>query len=130
MTTYNDPTWWTRENDSAWNRIKASLKRDWDQTKHDMGGDSPETKQNANDTLKQAAGKEAIPPRGEPVYQKAEPALRFGYGARSYYGKKYPAWNRDLEAQLRRDWSGANPGQDDSWDANAEYVRSGWDYKD
>ena len=36
-----------------------------------------------------AVGKEIIPPRGIPAWDKAEPAYRFGYGARSYYGKKY-----------------------------------------
>jgi hypothetical protein len=129
MNTYKNPTWWNKDNDSSWERVKAAVKRDWDQTKHDMGANQPDTKQNANDTVKQAAGKESIPPRGAQVYEKAEPAFRFGYGARSNYGKKYPAWNKDLETQLRTDWTSSNPDAKGSWDENAEYVRSGWNYQ-
>jgi hypothetical protein len=121
-----NPKWWTQENDSSWNRVKAAMKRDWDQTKHDFGGNSPETKQNVNDTVKQSTGKEAIPPRGQPVYEKAEPALRFGYGARSYYAKRYPTWNSDLEKELSRDWSELGEGD---WDAQSHFVRTGWEYK-
>ena len=127
MSQYSNPKWWTKENDSGWERVKAAFKRDWDQTKHDMGGNSPETNQNISDTVKQASGKESIPPRGEPVYEKAEPAYRFGYGARSYYGKKYSAWNAELEKELRRDWAETHAGD---WDSQVGYIRSGWEYED
>ena len=59
MNQYKNPNWWTKENDSAWDRTKAALKRDWDQTKHDFGGKEPDTNQKVGDTVKQAAGKEA-----------------------------------------------------------------------
>jgi hypothetical protein len=123
---YKNPTWWTEENDSSWERVKAAFKRDWDQTKHDLGATRPDTKQNANDTVKQATGSQPIPPRGEPVYEKAESAYRFGYGARSYYGRKYSQWNKDLEKELQRDWTRTNPGSD--WNSHSEYIRRGWDY--
>ena len=129
MNTYKNPTWWTKDHDSSWDRVKAAFKRDWDQTKHDMGGKQPDTKQNVNDTVKQAAGKETIPPRGQQVYEKAEPAFRFGYGARSYYKAKYPTWNKDLETQLRRDWS-SSAGNENAWENNADYIRSGWEYEE
>ncbi|HEY3853145.1 MAG TPA: hypothetical protein VGO67_01985 [Verrucomicrobiae bacterium] len=125
-TTYRNPKWWTEENDSSWDRAKAAMKRDWDQTKHDFGGNEPDTKQNVNDTVKQSTGKEAIPPRGVPNYEKAEPALRFGYGARSYYAKRYPTWNPDLERELEREWSEFGEGD---WAAQSRYVRKGWEYK-
>ncbi len=128
MKTYNNPSWWTQEQDSGWDRVKAAFQRDWDQTKHDFGGDEPDTDQDVDDTVKQAAGKEAIPPRGEPTYEEIEPAYRFGYGARSQYGKKYPEWNDELETQLKRDWTGSYPDRD--WDEDADYVREGWDYED
>ena len=130
MNTYQNPTWWNKENDSSWEHVKAAFKRDWDQTKHDMGAKRPDTNQNVADTVKQASGKESIPPRGVPVYDKAEPAYRFGYGARSHYGKKYPAWNPELENELRRDWSSTNPSEGNSWDSYSSYVHSGWDYKE
>jgi hypothetical protein len=125
---YKNPKWWTQEHDSSWDRVKAAFKRDWDQTKHDMGGAQPDTKQNAKDTVNQASGTQAVPPRGETVYEKAEPAYRFGYGARSQYGSKYSAWNKDLETELKRDWTTTNPGS--TWDSNASYIRSGWDFEE
>lgn len=127
MNQYKNPTWWTTENDSSWERVKAAFKRDWDQTKHDFGGQQADTDQDVDDTVKQAAGKQAIPPRGVPVYENAEPAYRFGYGARAHYGKKYPTWTPDLEQELRKDWGGLNGGSD--WAEYSPYIRKGWDYK-
>ena len=126
MPTYKNPTWWTKENDSSWERVKAALKRDWDQTKHDFGGNQPDTDQQVTDTVKQASGKEAIPPRGEPTFDKAAPAYRFGYGARSHYGKKHNTWSPELESQLRNEWSSLS---EDDWDKNSDYVKAGWNYK-
>ena len=128
MNQYKNPTWWTNENDSAWERTKAAFKRDWDQTKHDMGGKQPDTDQQVSDTVKQASGKEIIPPRGIPAWDKAEPAYRFGYGARSYYGKKYSKWDDQLENELKRDWQTTNP--DRKWNDDREYIRHGWTHKE
>lgn len=124
-----NPKWWTTENDSAWDRVKAAFKRDWDQTKHDFGGDEPDTDQDVNNTIKQAAGKEAIPPRKVPTYEEVEPAYRFGYGARSYYGNRYGQWNDDLEAELRKDWE-ANSDPRSDWMTSRSAIRRGWDYKE
>ena len=128
MNTYKNPSWWTKDNDTAWDKVKAAFKRDWDQTKHDMGGKQPDTAQNVNDTVKQASGKQPIPPRGTPVYEKAEPAYRFGYGARSYYQQKYPQWDSALETQLQQDWMASSP--EGNWDEDVVYIREGWDYDD
>lgn len=127
MNQYKNPTWWTKENDSTWEKTKAAFKRDWDQTKHDMGGKEPDTNQNAKDTVKQAAGKEVIPPRRQPNYDKVEPAYRFGQGARSHYGKKHPKWNDQVESQLKEDWKSTNASA--SWDEDREAIHHGWDYK-
>jgi hypothetical protein len=128
MNTYKNPTWWTTDNDNAWDKVKAAFKRDWDQTKHDLGGKQPETHQNAKDTVKQASGTQPIPPRGESVYEKMEPAYRFGYGARSHYGKTHPSWNPALEGELKRDWT-ASGGQENDWATESQFIRKGWDYK-
>jgi hypothetical protein len=128
MNTYKNPQWWTKENDSAWERVKEAFKRDWDQTKHDMGGRQPDTAQNVNDTVKQASGNQPIPPRGEPVYEKAEPAYRFGYGARAYYGNRFSTWDDKLETELQRDWRSTNP--QGNWDEDVEYIRQGWEYEE
>jgi len=123
----NTPTWWTNEHEWAWDRVKAAFQRDWDQTKHDLGGKRPDTNQNVDNTVKQAAGTEAIPPMGQPVFEEAEPAYRFGYGARSYYHGKYPIWNDALETQLEEDWSQTTP--DGVWNEDVRLIRKGWDHK-
>lgn len=123
----NNPKWWTNEHDSAWDRVKAAFRRDWDQTKHDFGGKQPDTDQDVDDTVKQAAGKQPIPPRGAPTFEEDEPAYKFGYGARQYYGSKYSSWNSDLESRLRDDWRSTGGDMDD-WDRYQPAVRRGWDY--
>src|SRR3954467_7786007 len=100
-----NPTWWNDKHESGWEKVKAAFQRDWDQTKHDFGGKQPDTDQDVDDTVKQAAGKQPIPPRGQPTFEEAEDAYRFGYGARNQYRKQYAAWNDQLESQLQRDWS-------------------------
>ena len=121
-----NPKWWNKEHDSSWERVKAAFKRDWDQTKHDVGGNEPDTNQNVNDTVKQAAGKEAIPPRRMPNYEQTEDAYRFGYGARSQYGTQFTRWDASLEAQLAKDWRETYTGMD--WESYKASVQRGWDY--
>jgi hypothetical protein len=121
-----NPKWWTDDNDTAWERVKAAFRRDWDQTKHDFGANQPDLNQDVGDTVKQAAGKQPVPMRGQPVYDEVEDAHRFGFGARSYYGKRYPAWNSDLELQLQRDWQ--ETYSDKNWAGNRDEIRRGWDY--
>jgi hypothetical protein len=123
-----NPTWWNQEHDSAWERVKAAFKRDWDQTKHDFGGKQPDTDQDVDDTVKQAAGKQPIPPRGQPTYEEVEDAARFGYGARSQYGKEYERWDVQLETQLKEDWRETYSDRD--WARYRDSVRRGWDYQD
>jgi len=128
MKEQRNPKWWNKENDSAWDRVKAAFKRDWDQTKHDFGGDEPDTDQDVDDTVKQASGKQSIPPRGEPTYEEIEDAYRFGYGARSQYGKQYSSWNDQLESQLQTDWRDTYNDRD--WQRYRQSIRRGWDYQD
>ena len=120
-----NPKWWNKEHESAWERVKAAFKRDWDQTKHDFGGKEPDTDQDLDDTVKQAAGKQPIPPRGQPTYEELEDAYRFGYGARSHYGRDYNDWDDRLESQLRSDWQGTH--SDRQWNDYRESIRRGWD---
>jgi hypothetical protein len=128
MNQYKNPKWWTKENDSAWDRVKMAVKRDWDQTKHDVGGDEPDTNQTVGHTMKQASGKESIPPRGQPTYD-LEPAHRFGYGARSHYGSNYDTWNIELENQLKRDWEQIAPERRQTWMQDRAAIRHGWEYE-
>ena len=121
-----NPKWWNTQHESSWERVKAAFKRDWDQTKHDVGGHEPNTHQHVGDTVKQASGKEPIPPRGVPNYEQAEYAYRFGYGARQQYGQRFSKWDSSLEEQLARDWKDTYAGI--QWDSQKEAVRRGWDY--
>ena len=120
--THHQPKWWTREYDSAWERVKAAFKRDWDQTKHDFGGKAPDLKQNVDDTVGQAMGTRPIPAPGVRNFEDCEPAFRFGYGAHRHYQEKFPEWNADLEEQLSADW-----GND--WKHHRDAIHRGWEYQ-
>nr|MBA3542815.1 hypothetical protein [Deltaproteobacteria bacterium] len=61
-----EPTWWKSEHTSAWDRVKGALKRDWEQTKADFTKGGRELDQDAGDTVKQAIGKEPLPPIDQP----------------------------------------------------------------
>jgi hypothetical protein len=128
MSQYKNPNWWTEEHDSAWERTKAAFKRDWDQTKHDLGGHEPDINQKTSNTTRQASGKEAIPPRGVPTYEEVEPAYRYGYGARSEYGDEYPEWDDELEDRLKGEWEMIAPSRRQTWMQDRAIIRRGWDY--
>jgi hypothetical protein len=123
-----NPKWWNEQHESSWNRVKAAFKRDWDQTKHDFGGHQPDTHQDVNDTVKQAAGKQPIPPRGQSTYQEAEDAFRFGYAARSQYNKQYSSWDDRLERHLEQEWAVLFIDRD--WALYRNTVQRGWAYQD
>ena len=127
MKTRSNPKWWNTEYDSAWDRMKAAVKRDWDQTKHDFGGDEPDTDQDVDDTVAQAAGKQPIPPRGEPTEEEIEAAYRFGYGARRHY-RDQGDWDDKFESRIRSDWEATYEDDDDvkSWPRYRNAVRRGW----
>lgn len=128
-----DPEWWNDTHSSGWERTKEALKRDWQQTKADVSDEGQELNQDAGDTVKQAAGKQPLPPSGLPnppdsrdSWDDLEPAVRYGYGARQYYGAQgRQDWDDDLEESLRRDWGAS--GSNNSWDRVKAAVRHGWD---
>ena len=131
------PAWWNESHASAWDRVKEAVRRDWEQTRHDLhikGGH--ELNQQATDTVKQASGREAIPSNDRPNPPKVignwddvELPVEYGYGARTKYGSAHTAWSRDLEDKLKKEWEAgrANTGRD--WDEVCEFVRTGYEYK-
>src|SRR2546423_7230912 len=123
MNEKRNPKWWNQTHESGWDRVKAAFKRDWDQTKHDFGGKEPDTDQNVDDTVKQAAGKQPIPARGQPTYQEVEDAYRFGYGARTQYGNSYSRWDNKLETTLERDWR--DTYSDREWKRYRDQIQRG-----
>ena len=56
--------------DHVGERIKLALQRDWDQTKHDFGGEEPDLHQGLGVTLAEMMGTEPVPPRGVPIQTK------------------------------------------------------------
>lgn len=63
--TAGKPAWWTDKHTSDWDRVKAALERDWEQTKADFTNDnSHKLNQNIADTVLQSVGSEPIPPPG------------------------------------------------------------------
>src|SRR5262245_5030020 len=120
--TWKQPKWWNKEHDSAWERVKEAFRRDWEQTKHDFGGDAPDLDQNVDDTVAQAAGSRPVPPPHEPNFDEYEPALRYGYAARRQYGTRYTTWNLPLEKELRADFG------DEDWDYYYPAIRHGWEF--
>jgi len=95
-----------------------------------MGGDEPDTNQKIGNTVKQAVGKEAIPPRYEPTYDELEPAYRYGYGARLHYGEDYPEWDDELEARLKEEWGDLEPSRKAAWEADREAIQRAWEFED
>ena len=111
----DNPAWWTDEHSSRWERVKNAFRRDWEQTKYDLGSDqASDLQQSASDTFRQAAGKQ--PQRG---FDDLEPAFRYGYGARSQYGSS--AWDADTERRLGTDYPG-------DFQRDREFVRRGYEY--
>lgn len=134
---YRDPPWWNDNHSSGWERTKEALRRDWEQTKADVSDGGHELNQHVGDTVKQSAGKEAIPPGNVPnpgagrrddvgrrdSWDDYAPALRYGYGARQHYGNV--AWNPELEGKLRKDWEASGNGS--AWERVKAAVRHAWD---
>jgi hypothetical protein len=120
-----NPKWWNEQTESAWERVKAVFKRDWDQTMQNAGCQQPDTHQQVGDTVKQALGKEAIP-SGMPRYEEIEDAYRFGFGARYQYDGQYPFWDMGLEAQLEQDWY--ETYGDRHWGRYRDFIRHAWEY--
>ena len=116
MATKN-PSWWNNEHESSWEKVKGAFRRDWEQTKNDMGSKSaPDLHQNAGDTIKQATGSQ---PGTSQDFSKHEGAFRYGLGAqKQYQGQR---WDDTLESTLRGDYPG-------DWDDDRESIRHAYGY--
>lgn len=130
---FKNPSWWNDSHLSGWDRTKEALRRDWEQTKADLTDGGRELNQDVGDTLKQASGKQRIPGANVPNppdaddledFSSAEPALRYGYGARHYYGGS--EWDDHVETKLRQDWESAG-NESGTWERVKRAVRRGWE---
>lgn len=108
--------YYTKEELSAWERVKKAFANDWEQTKSDFGSkDARDMDQDVDDTVKQMAG-------SDDAFENREQAFRFGYTARKRYGSKFPAWNDQLDKQLSSEYDG-------KYDADREYIRRAYGYR-
>ena len=137
------PKWWNPQtHGSAWERVKEALKRDWEQTKADLTSGGRELDQDVGDTVKQMAGKEAIPPANVPnppnsrplgsdarkqSWDEVETPIMYGYGAREQYGSQHTAWDDHLETQLRSEWEESSSTTGKTWDQIKGHVRRGYE---
>lgn len=141
------PKWWTEEkHGTSWDRAKEAMKRDWEQTKKDFGAGGRELDQDVDDTVKQAVGKDVIPPRnqvnapgGIPMPKPAAPRMegyawhdveqpiRYGYGARQQYGSQHSDWNDKLEVALKEEWEQLKKDSNKAWNDVKHFVRHGYD---
>jgi hypothetical protein len=129
-----NPKWWTEEHTSTWDRVKDAMKRDWEQTKADFSKTAgKELDQSAGDTVKQAAGKEAIPgpntpnpkPMKETDWDHAAGRYRYGVGARKQYGGADGRWDDRLEGRLASEWKDLEG--ETTWDEAKANVRRGYE---
>ena len=131
----NKPKWWNQEHDSAWDRVKDAMKRDWEQTKSDLTGGRKgrDLDQDVDDTVKQAAGKQSIPPTtmknppdiDDKDWKRVEDDYRYGVGARKQYGTSHREWDDRLEGKLKDEWTDLKSGR--TWDEVKASVRRGWE---
>jgi hypothetical protein len=124
------PEWWNAVHELSWQRAKEALRRDWTQTKFDVGAGGHELNQNASDTLGQAVGEAVLPPiefANRPTvigrWEDAEVAIGFGYAARMHYGDRFPSWSPELERSLKSDWK----SETIPWGKVALWVRHGYE---
>jgi hypothetical protein len=130
----NKPKWWNQEHDSAWDRVKDAMKRDWEQTKSDLTGGRKgrDIDQDVGDTVKQAAGKQPIPPTSsknppdvdDKDWKRVESEHQYGVGARSQYAN-HNDWDDRLEGKLKEEWGDMKSGR--TWDEVKGSVRRGWE---
>lgn len=130
------PDWYTPEHDSAWGKIKAAFRRDWQQTEHDFGAKVPDLNQNVGDTLAQASGSKPIPLGDVPTphsqstttafRDEDEPAYRYGYAAYRHHAEtaqdEPDSWE-DAQNTFAREWQDKN-----EWERYQEAIRRGWNY--
>lgn len=126
-----DPSWWNDVHSSAWQRSKEALRRDWEQTKADLGAGGHELNQSFGDTLRQAGGQQPTPPANRPnptssdglPWIDVQSAIRFGYGAALHHEDR--DWDEGVEGSLKEDWE--TTATDSPWVRVKQAVRRGWD---
>jgi hypothetical protein len=136
MTSTQQSQWHNEVNTSAWDSIKEAVRRDWEQTKFDLGlPGGHELNQNVVDTLKQATQTASIPPDDRPnppkvigAWDEAEYPIGYGYSARRDLSSEHPTWNEGIEQRLQADWEAHHGDNKRRWGEVRSLVRYGYEY--
>src|SRR5262245_4250501 len=136
MMTTQQSQWRNELNTSAWDSIKEAVRRDWEQTKFDLGlPGGHELNQTVIDTIKQATQSASIPPDDRPnppkvigAWDEAEYPIGYGYTARRKHGHEHPTWNEGIEQKLRAEWEAKNKKPEHGWDRVRVLVRYGYEH--
>jgi hypothetical protein len=132
------PSWHKPEHAMQWDRVKEAVRRDWQQTKHDLHAGGHELNQRVGDTMKQATGavdipsiNAANPPKIIGEWDAAAVPVEYGYSARQQFGSTHAQWDDALDVSLRTEWesSPSTPKTSGKWDDVKPHVRHGYDYK-
>ena len=132
------PKWWNeQQHGTAWERVREAMRRDWEQTLHDLhvkGGH--ELNQKISDTVEEIQGIKPIPANDAPnppkvvgSFDDAEVPIGYGYGARQKYGAEHPKWNDRLEATLKSEWDSGKDKTRREWNDVRRWVRHGYEYE-
>ena len=128
MNPYKNPTWWHKKMIPPGIALKPPSSGIGIKPNMISVATSLKPIKKIGNTTRQALGKEVITPRGMSTFEEAEPAYRYGYGARSKYGDEYPEWNDELEEHLRGEWSEIAPSRKQTWMQDRAFIRRAWDY--
>lgn len=120
------PKWWNNEtHGTTWEKVKAAMKRDWEQTKSDMGvKGAKDLGQDVGDTVKQATGTEPIP------WEDVETPLAYGYGAHQHMsstGAHTHGWDDKVESSLKEEWEKGREATRRGWEDVKAHVRHGYE---
>lgn len=99
------PSWWRAEHQSGWDRVKAAMKRDWEQTKADFtkGKKGQDLNQEVDDTVGQMFGKRPIPPETVPNPLDAKDIEKKVKKAQDDMEKQAERLAKDTEKAVARD---------------------------
>jgi hypothetical protein len=94
------PSWWTADHAAGWESARPSVKDSW--------------------------GKQAEAGKGSASegWTEAEPAVRFGHGARRHYDTTGKVTWTEAEPKLQADWGKLSPAR--SWAQARSAVMHGW----
>jgi hypothetical protein len=114
---FRQPRWWTDAHNSAWDHVREAFRTKWEQNRV------------------------AEPAAEARDWEEAEPAIRFGFGARRRVSQPAEAqeapqasqsdWDPETEALLEQEWDSMHHPSDDGfmprlWHDVRQFVHRGW----